>query len=137
MKRSVVVALLILLASLVAVSQNQDKQQAAEQAATRWLGLVDAGAYDQSWDEASSTFKSAVTKENWHRMLDSIRGPLGLVQSRHVVTSTYQTELPGAPDGEYVVVRYQGSFEHKRSAVETVTMALDKDKWRAAGYFIK
>jgi ribosomal protein S17E len=42
------------------------------------------------------------------------------------------------PDGKYVVIKYDTSFENKKSAVETVTPMLDKDgKWRVAGYFIK
>jgi len=42
------------------------------------------------------------------------------------------------PDGEYVVIQYDSSFEHKQSAVETVTPMLDKDgKWRVSGYYIK
>jgi hypothetical protein len=46
--------------------------------------------------------------------------------------------LPGAPDGEYVVIQYESSFEHKQAAVETVTPMLDKDgTWRVSGYFIR
>lgn len=51
---------------------------------------------------------------------------------------TYSTTLPGAPDGEYVVILYDTSFENKKSAVETVTQMIDKDgNWHVAGYYIK
>ncbi len=44
----------------------------------------------------------------------------------------------GAPDGEYVVIQFETSFEHKRSAIETVTPMMDRDgKWRVSGYYIK
>jgi len=44
----------------------------------------------------------------------------------------------GVPDGEYVVIRFETSFENKKSAIETVTPMLDQDgKWRVSGYFIK
>jgi len=60
------------------------------------------------------------------------------VESRKLTNAKYSKSLPGAPDGEYVVVQYQTSFEHKKEAVETVTSALGKDgSWRLAGYFIK
>jgi hypothetical protein len=53
-------------------------------------------------------------------------------------SATYTKSLPGAPDGEYVVIQYDTGFEHKQSAVETVTPMLDKDgKWRVSGYFIR
>jgi hypothetical protein len=46
--------------------------------------------------------------------------------------------LPGAPDGEYVVIQFATSFENKKSAIETVTPMLDSDgEWRVSGYFIK
>jgi hypothetical protein len=49
----------------------------------------------------------------------------------------YRTSLPGAPDGEYVVMQFNTSYTQKKSAVETVTMVLDKDgKWHVAGFFI-
>jgi len=50
----------------------------------------------------------------------------------------YSKTLPGAPDGEYVVVQYQTIFTHKKEAVETVVSAREKDgSWKMSGYFIK
>lgn len=46
--------------------------------------------------------------------------------------------MPGAPDGEYVVVRYGSSFENKKEAGETAVMMKERDgSWRVAGYFIR
>ncbi len=51
---------------------------------------------------------------------------------------TSPLKWPTRPDGEYVVIQYESSFEHKQSAVETVTSMLDKDgTWRVSGYFIR
>ncbi len=48
------------------------------------------------------------------------------------------TSLPGVPDGDYVVIQYEASFENKRSAVETITPVLDEDgAMRVAGYYIR
>ena len=58
--------------------------------------------------------------------------------SRQVISTKYATSLPGAPDGEYVVIQFKTSFENKASAVETVTPMKDPDgEWRVGGYFIK
>ncbi|MDD5138124.1 MAG: DUF4019 domain-containing protein, partial [Candidatus Omnitrophica bacterium] len=47
------------------------------------------------------------------------------------------TTLPGAPDGEYVIVQFDTTFENKKSSVESVTMSLEADgRWRVSGYFI-
>ena len=124
---------------LCAIAQAQEKPgQLAQQSSDAWLALVDSGKYADSWEEASQLFKAHVTKEQWQSMLRASRDPLGRMTSRKLMSATYTTMLPGAPDGEYVVIQYDRSFEHKQSAVETVIPMLDKDgKWRVSGYFIK
>ena len=117
---------------------DQKGEELAAKAASRWLALVDEGKYAESWEEAAQFFRGAVTKEQWKESLDSVRKPLGKLVSRSVKSKTYATSLPGAPDGEYVVIQYASSFENKKSAVETVTPVLDKDgKWRVSGYYIR
>ena len=50
----------------------------------------------------------------------------------------YTTALPGAPDGEYVVLQFETSFQNKKFAMEKVTPMRDRDgKWRVSGYYIK
>jgi predicted SnoaL-like aldol condensation-catalyzing enzyme len=67
-----------------------------------------------------------------------VRAPLGKVVSRKAYSKKYSESLPGAPDGKYVVIQYESSFEKKKAAVETVTAALDEDgRWRVSGYFMK
>ena len=70
-------------------------------------------------------------------MLQGVRQPLGKTVSRQLASSHYETSLPGAPDGEYVVIQFNTVFDNKQSAVETVTSVLDDGKWKVAGYFIK
>jgi hypothetical protein len=108
----------------------------AEDSARRWLGLVDAGRYGESWDAAASRFRSAVTKEQWQQALASVRQPLGRCLSRRLLSRKLVDALPGAPKGPYVVIQYQSDFENKKEAVETITPALE-DGWRVAGYFIR
>ena len=110
----------------------------AIKAAETWLAVVDSGDYTKSWDTAAAYFRGAVTKEKWEEMLKGVRPPLGKVLSRKVKSKQYATSLPGAPDGEYVVIQFETSFENKDAAVETVTPMKDEDgKWRVSGYFIR
>jgi hypothetical protein len=114
------------------------KEKAAASAAQSWLALTDGGKYAESWKEASTSFKSAVKQEQWEQLATTVRKPLGAVATRKLKGATYQTALPGAPDGEYVIAQFEVEFANKSPAVETVTMTLEKDgKWRPAGYFIK
>jgi len=140
MTGKIVVGVVILLALVAGISMAADtaKEMAAVAAAEKWVALVDAGNYGESWKEAAQYFKSTVAMETWEQMLRPIRKPLGKVIARKVMTRTYKTTLPGAPDGEYVVIEFATSFQNKQSAVETVTPMLEKDgKWRVAGYLIK
>jgi hypothetical protein len=131
-------SLLMLLAMCPVVRAQQKPEQLAQQSAESWLALVDAGKYAESWQEAAQLFKAAVTVEQWNNALRASRDPFGKVLSRKVKSATYTKTLPGAPDGEYVVIQYESSFEHKQAAVETVTPMMDKDgKWRVSGYYIK
>ena len=111
---------------------------AALEAAEAWLRLVDSGRYAASWDEAAGYFKHAVPKENWQRLLGAFRTPLGRAVVRQIKSREYEACLPGAPDGQYVVIQYESSFENKTTAVETVTPMRDTDgQWRVSGYCVK
>jgi hypothetical protein len=58
--------------------------------------------------------------------------------SRKFKSAQYTKSVPGAPDGEYVVLQFDTSFANKKEAVETVTPMLDPDgKWKVSGYYIK
>ena len=63
---------------------------------------------------------------------------MGKLISRNLTKTQNAQSLPGAPDGNYVVMQFATSFENKKDAVETVTFMREKDgKWKAAGYYIK
>lgn len=126
-------------AMLAAPVRAADKpEDLAQKAAESWLKLTDAGDGGASWDQAAKLFKSAVTKEQWTRTLAGVRPPLGKVVSRKVTSRQYRENMPGAPDGKYVILQYETAFENKASAVETVTPMLDPDGvWRVSGYFIR
>jgi hypothetical protein len=110
----------------------------AQVAANSWLALTDVAKYDQSWDEAASSFKNAVTKADWEKALKGLRSPLGAMKTRKVKSTTFTRTVPGAPDGEYVIIQFESQFENKATAIETVTPMLDKDGvWRVAGYFLR
>jgi hypothetical protein len=111
---------------------------AAVRAAHEWLALADRGDARASWATAASLFRRAVSEESWAQSLDAARGPLGIVVSRRLEGATPATELPGAPDGEYVVLKFATEFAHKRSAQETVTPMRDADgQWRVSGYYVR
>ena len=128
---------LILLSGLPARA-NETAEKRALEASDMWLKLSDSGRYSESWETAAELFRNAISREQWSQSLNAVRKPLGKVIKRSVKSKQYATSLPGAPDGEYVVIQYETSFEKKKSSIETVTPMREKDgKWRVSGYYIK
>jgi hypothetical protein len=109
----------------------------ATRAAEQWLALVDAGRYEESWRRSATLFRNAVTAGQWEQSVSAARRPFGKLLSRQVLSAKFATSLPGAPDGEYVVIQFRASFEHKKAAVETVTPMRDGGQWRVSGYYIR
>jgi hypothetical protein len=107
-------------------------------AGNTWLAVVDAGRYGESWEQACAYFKNVVPRNQWERQVAGVRGPLGPVLSREVVSAEFTTKLPGAPDGEYVVIQYRTKFQNKADAIETVTPMRDQDGvFRVSGYYVR
>ena len=131
------------LAAIVGLSgcnspSNQQAEKSGVAAAKAWLALVDGDHYAESWEASAQYFKGAIRKEQWVQTMQSGRRPFGKNISRELKSKLFRTTLPGAPDGEYVVIQFKASFENKKSAIETVTPMLDKDgQWRVSGYFMK
>ncbi|HVP65528.1 MAG TPA: DUF4019 domain-containing protein [candidate division Zixibacteria bacterium] len=137
-------AMMLVVVAMLAVGAAQQKSaqdkkvDAAVKTAESWLGTIDAGNYGESWDQSSSMFKSAITREKLIEALQQARTPLGKESARKLWGSEHKDSLPNAPAGEYVVMQFNTNFDNKSGAVETVTMVLEKDgKWRAAGYYIR
>jgi len=99
------------------------------------VGLVAEQCCATTWRPWSAA-RSRPTR--WRGCATSVRGPLGEVVSRELRSAQFTTTLPGAPDGEYVVIESGTDFENKASAIETVIPMKDPDgSWRVSGYFIK
>jgi hypothetical protein len=110
----------------------------ATAAAEEWLRMVDTGRYRESWEASAPSFQQAVDKRQWEVSMQSLRAPLGVVLSRKVRSALYTKTLPGAPDGEYVVIQYDTRFENRPLSIETVTPMRDKDgTWKVSGYYIR
>ena len=118
-------------------SSNAFRELAAQAAGEKWLGLLDRGEYGKAWDDCAALFRQRVTREQWIESLPSTRAPFGAMKSRKVEVAAYKTSLPGAPDGQYVTVRYRTNFEKKENAEELITLALEDGLWRPTGYFIR
>ncbi len=128
----------LIVANLALAGPPEDKIAKALESGQQWLAQCDQAKYSESWEAAATYFKNAVKKEQWNQMVAAVRKPLGKMEKREVNSQKYQTTAPGAPDGEYVIIKFSTTFENKKESTETLTMMFEKDRgWRAAGYFVK
>ncbi len=99
---------------------------------------IDKGDYNRSYELSAKYFKNSLgSSDKWTEMLNTVRKPLGKSLSRELISSNSMNQVPGAPDGDYVQVKYKTSFENKKESVETVVVIKEDNKWKLDGYFIK
>lgn len=111
---------------------------AGTEAGRAWLILLDKNDFGSAWEKASVLVREHVTKANFINNAEQVRKRLGKLISRELVISQYKTSLPGAPEGEYVILRFESNFEHKKKITEMVTPQKDPDGiWRVAGYYVR
>jgi hypothetical protein len=134
----ILMALLIIFIPMFNERPEKEKADAASAAAAEFLQLVDAEKFAESWRISSSLLKEKVSEEVWVEQLHKIRATAGPLVERTEEEMTYSTEAKGSPEGEYIRIVYDTSFEANPDASEIITVMLDRDKtWRVAGYFVK
>jgi hypothetical protein len=135
--RPLAALLFALVASFPAVAADANVS-AATLASQAWLAEIDQARYGESWDDAAKAFRDVVPKSAWVTQAKAVREPLGAVVHRELKTATFTHTLPGAPDGDYVVIQYDTQFAQKAHAVETVTpQKAANGAWHVSGYYIR
>ncbi len=119
-------------------SSRQESVSDAVGAAQIWLHEVDADQYAKAWERAAPAFQNQISKTQWDVQMIRIRGLLGSVKGRKLGATSVKRQLPGLPDGHYVVVLYASQFEQKVRGSESVTVQRqDNGQWQVVGYLIR
>ena len=107
--------------------------------ANQWLVLVDSGRGRDAYGAAAESFRKGIEEQlKWEVAVDNVRNTLGGVVGRKLRSAHYTRTLPGAPEGEYVLIYFDTRFEKKALATELVTCEREKDGiWRVGGYWVK
>src|SRR6266702_4407546 len=96
--------------------------QEARDAALSWLAMVDAGQYAKAYVARPPRIKSGGTEEQFIRGMRAWRYPLGRPRSREFLKVVHKHQLLGSPDGDYQLIGFKTSFEHKATAAEAVVV---------------
>lgn len=110
----------------------------ASSAASVWLALIDAGEYQESWNEAALVFQQAVTGDQWVQQGAAVKQQVGDLVSREEAGMETATDPPGAPPGEYITITYSSEFTQAGAANEVVILTKEEERgWRVIGYFVQ
>lgn len=140
MRRRAALAMLAALAasSIAPASLAQDPRALqAQEAAREWLALADRQDADAARSAAGAKFRDALAADRWRDALRSVRGPLGEVTQRTVVSTQLTRSLSGQPDGDYALVAFRTSWSGKTVGRELVSLEYESGRWRVIGYVIQ
>lgn len=139
MKLLAITALLTgILSQSVAAAQETSPVPQAQAAVSQWLALLDKDQFAESWEQSATLLRQSVPQSKWQEAMTGIRTSLGSAVSRKLKSADFKSSLPGAPDGEYVVIQYETRYTNKAAAIETITPMKEKDgSWHVSGYYIR
>ena len=120
------------LASPSEAESEAEVEIAIERTARDWLAMVDAERWEDSWNAAGSTFRAPNPLENWTKISEAVRTPLGEMLSRETGN---QVDVPAPPKG-YRVIQFRTNFANKPDAIETVSLEREGETWKVVGYYI-
>ena len=133
----IVAALFMILIPLYNQSPDNEKVEQAKPAAAEFLGLIDDAKYAESWESSAGLMREKVTRKDWIDKLNKARNLSGDLVRRVQKSASYATEAKDSPEGEYIMLIYESDFQRAEDVSEYVTVMLEGDEWKVAGYFMQ
>src|SRR5580704_9249117 len=81
-------------------------EQAAERQALGFVGYLDHGRYADSYAYTGMLIRAQLDRDSFAKQLEKARAGTGALLSRELIDASYATTVPGAPEGQYVVLHY-------------------------------
>jgi hypothetical protein len=108
----------------------------ARQAALQWLDLVDSGQYAKAYEARVPRVRGGGTVAEYCAWMRSKRAPFGRAKTRAFTKVVHLHTLAGAPDGNYIAIGFNSTFEHKAKGAESVVLSYETGRWQVSGYWI-
>ena len=118
------------------VVQAPSDEDAARQSVDAWLALLDAEDYAAAYEATGSSFREAVTADEFRSSMEERQAILGVVESRTLSTTQRLSTVPDAPPGDYFVFELDGVSELRPNARERVTAVSESGEWPVVGIYI-
>ncbi len=103
--------------------------------ARRWLGLIDAGLFDESYEEAGETLREQYSPGLWELGM-AMRRTKGELEDRSLASLTRTGEFGGREGSEFVVIIFDTLFEYNNRQIERVVLEKVGARWQVIDYEI-
>ena len=125
---------LLLAAAPKGLASAEDKVDEALTVSKNWVGQIDAGQYDESYNFGCNAMHTKVTEDKWSTLLKTVDNMYGSVVSRKQVSHIYKPNGFEGTEGEFLVITYDTAFKKLDAGKEVVVLKWEDGKWRGAGY---
>lgn len=107
----------------------------ASEALDKWLGLIEARAFEAAWDQSSQLFKRDQDRNTWITTLYRFRDAFSPVKRRQLLGATYTKALAPVSTAEAVSFQLVVYFVNETLGLETLVFMKEPDgEYRVASY---
>lgn len=114
------------------IAGTETDAAAAARSAERFLQLVDAGEWADSYAATGAQFRELNTLDRWTEVSKTVRPPLGALLTRDLTANEF---VPAPPAG-YRMVKFTSSYANGTSQVETLSLTWEDGAWKVVGIVI-
>jgi hypothetical protein len=107
--------------TIPAGAESYSKDQLREEAII-YLELLDQGRFAEAWQVMLPIFQALEPRVQWHNRQQAIRAAYGALEFREFFLIEYRDHYILSPDGEYIIVQFKSSFQHKAATTETIVL---------------
>lgn len=132
-----VVGLLGFLLILPIFAQAEILNSRALAVAEDFLVSADNAQWDTAYQDASASLRLLAAKEDWISEQRLYRQLIGKPLERQLVAVRARGYYPGLPDGNYLIVLYQGRTALKDKAMEMLLLKEERSTWRVCRYTLR
>lgn len=114
---------------------EQQAPSDAELQARRWLGLIDFGKFDESYEEAGAPLREEYELGRWRFGL-TLRMTKGEIEERTLASVMRTDEFGGRSESEFEVIIFDSLFEYNNRQLERVVLEKIGEDWKVIDYEI-
>jgi hypothetical protein len=106
----------------------------ARAAALQWVSLLDSGQYEAAYKARVPRITTDQLHEHFLDWMRTTRAPLGKARTREFREVKHTHSVVGSPDGNYELISFKTSFEHKSGANELIVLTSETGTWKVSDY---